>query len=537
VQATTLPQPVIPDTFVAPGISVAWNYDTSNSVQIKIYDRSNCETGYRIYRGSGVSSPFTLIAELISTNPSQHDTIVYFDSAVAPDAWYWYKVAAYKQSDSIFSVACSTYTLKSQQPQQIPVFTELSTFPISDSNGWTALAGDSIIMHEKNDPAGKFTTINIANPASPLFAGYIDSSILIAYPQQTLIPAYLKFGVSNGYGPTGTHVLGLNNSNTILVVQDSAVQLFDITNNSLSSIATFICSGLTGILLLNDSMIGALYTFSQQVVFQYPDSTANFLYPIKVNKSGFIKHTAIPISINGIFCNIDACYSKSSLSYVRGAHNSIMINGISSSFPLGVSEGGTWIAPQVQIYDTGLKKSVFLGDDVDTITPNSGYYFSPTQFLSMNTNNIYAEDIMDLHAYKTALALNAVLPDSLHSRQSVLVDTVNKRLYIFYPTAMVTYSYSLSPMAVRNGLPLAQLAQIGIKIITDETRSGVTIVLPQNSRRADLFFSDLSGRMVDKMLSITSNAVVWRPKAQAMGCYIVSAKIGEERYTARFMAR
>jgi hypothetical protein len=144
---------------------------------------------------------------------------------------------------------------------------------------------------------------------------------------------------------------------------------------------------------------------------------------------------------------------------------------------------------------------------------------------------------MDLHAYKTALALNAVLPDSLHSRQSVLVDTVNKRLYIFYPTAMVTYSYSLSPMAVRNGLPLAQLAQIGIKIITDETRSGVTIVLPQNSRRADLFFSDLSGRMVDKMLSITSNAVVWRPKAQAMGCYIVSAKIGEERYTARFMAR
>ena len=102
VQVTTLGLPVVPDTFVAPGISVLWNYDTSKSVQIKIADYSNCETGYRIYRSAGFSSPFSMIAQIVSAQPANEGTIIFKDTTVAVNTWYRYQAAAYLGSDSVF---------------------------------------------------------------------------------------------------------------------------------------------------------------------------------------------------------------------------------------------------------------------------------------------------------------------------------------------------------------------------------------------------------------------------------------------------
>jgi len=43
-------------------------------------------------------------------------------------------------------------------------------------------------------------------------------------------------------------------------------------------------------------------------------------------------------------------------------------------------------------------------DGIDTsrsFNANSGYYLSRTQFLSLDTNHVFAEDIMDLNSYRT----------------------------------------------------------------------------------------------------------------------------------------
>jgi hypothetical protein len=61
--------------------------------------------------------------------------------------------------------------------------------------------------------------------------------------------------------------------------------------------------------------------------------------------------------------------------------------------------------------------------------------------------------------------------------------------------------------------------------------------LPNHSCAADLCFYDLAGRIVDRMENVTSNAVLWRPKAKTMNCYIVMVKTGGQKYTAKFMVR
>jgi hypothetical protein len=52
-----------------------------------------------------------------------------------------------------------------------------------------------------------------------------------------------------------------------------------------------------------------------------------------------------------------------------------------------------------------------------------------------------------------------------------------------------------------------------------------------------VFFYDISGRVVDKMLGVNSNAVVWRPNSRITGCFIVQVTSGSEECSAGFLVR
>ena len=103
----------VPDTFVAPKIILGPNNNWEPTYcEIFIYDQSNCETGYKIFRDSGSSSGhYTLIAQTTSLNPASHDTISFSDYTVLWNSIYFYKVETYNASDSIFSSPLGLYLL------------------------------------------------------------------------------------------------------------------------------------------------------------------------------------------------------------------------------------------------------------------------------------------------------------------------------------------------------------------------------------------------------------------------------------------
>ncbi len=181
---------------------------------------------------------------------------------------------------------------------------------------------------------------------------------------------------------------------------------------------------------------------------------------------------------------------------------------------------------------------IFQGVDTTNLysfTANTGYYLAPTQFINLNDTALWAEDIADLNGYQTALSSNAVLQDTLTNPQNVLLDTVNKRVFIVCQHNLSSYSYSFGEVGVKHTGDQQLKISGGLRILP--VPSGVAIIFPQTARHADLTFYDLSGRMVDRLTAMGSNAVLWRQKSHGSGCFIVHAKINGESYSAKFMAR
>jgi hypothetical protein len=101
----------------------------------------------------------------------------------------------------------------------------------------------------------------------------------------------------------------------------------------------------------------------------------------------------------------------------------------------------------------------------------------------------------------------------------------------------MSYTYAFSTAGVKPANAQHLKLPGNFRILSSAGQSGITIVFPETTRHADLAFYDLSGRMVDRLTATGSNAVLWRPKTHASGCYVVSAKINGESYSARFMVR
>ncbi|MBN1130463.1 MAG: fibronectin type III domain-containing protein [Chitinispirillaceae bacterium] len=553
VQVTTLARTTI---FNQPSISVHWNYDTSTSVRIRISDNANCETGYRIYRDQEFSSSFSLIAQITSTNPERMDSVVWFDNTASANTWYNYKVAAFTIIDSIFSAPCSTYTFKGQQPQQTVQFLKLSDFPVScDSTGWSARSGDTIVLKENPSPAGMFSVIDVKDSAHPVFVGYIDSATALAYPLRSLIPVYLKSAsnICNSY--TKTRVITFQDR--ILVLSINQLQMYQIQDTNLVLIDSMTIT--TGnkenrILLLNDTLLAVLYVKHYDYMTTWRDST--FFYTIGISSSGltsFPEHL-LETAYTAYTGGRNECYRP----YIQGFSDNKILVPIDCYYSFGM--GGTtksyWRNLEIDDHFSN-RNIVFTDSSPYANAYNTGHYISSTENLCTNAFIIYAysahnatapapsdtatelfvSHVGDPHPYATAQSNNAIYRDDIHrqnSLQNILLDTLNKRVFLICNNNMTILGYERHANRVIDNGTIPRTAQ-RIAVSRGPMASSVTIVLPSHSRSCDLYFYDLSGRVVDRMTGVTSNAVLWRPKTRTIGCYLVMVRSGGEQYTAKFM--
>ena len=184
--------------FQTPTLSVSWDIFDPVAIQVSLSDRSNCESGYRIWRAENGSNNFTSIADFPSIDPSHLGSgISLHDSSISINKWYTYKVEVYRSDSSIFSYNASCFTLKPENSKQIIRFNKVNEQPLTLS-GWSARTGDSIILKERNTE--KYSVFNIRDKKVPRFDGYIDSSILISSSFASVIPAHLKFNIGKDCG-------------------------------------------------------------------------------------------------------------------------------------------------------------------------------------------------------------------------------------------------------------------------------------------------------------------------------------------------
>jgi hypothetical protein len=510
------------DVFKAPSMSLFWDYDTSHSVKITIYDSSNCETGYRIYRRSDSSFPYVRIAQIVSAVPARNDIITFFDSSTTPNQDYDYIVAAWRPGDSVFAVPASIFTFKSLKPQSLIQFSKLSDFHIALA-GWSARAGDSIVYKDSTSPVGKFNVISMKNPSYPRLVSYLDSATLGTYALQTMIPAYLKFDVYNDYGPGARNVIV--SGNKAVVFRNGKFSMYNYSQSQFTLLDTLgIDDPVLGVLPLNDSMLGI--SEGNTGVYGYVDfSTLN------ISNSKFIQGPVSTIGWWDSHVSYECAYNPC----VRGLINNKIIIPVTwqTSYPdnyFGNDTGGQYVT----LYDinTGSTSDV-PGTFPGTFSSNSGYYFTPKQFLSLDSLHIYSEDIGDLDGYHPGLFSDSLLWDTAAHRHNVLIDTLKKQLFIVYSNNISAFSYSLENIGIKKIDRILSPTRKYLQILSGPGLS-ISILFPQNSHSSDLYFYDLSGRLIDRIVGITSNEVTWRPKCRASGCCFVVVQAGGKIYRERF---
>ena len=507
-------------------LALYWNVDTSQKVSVIIYDSSNCEIGYHIFRGDGNSASLIKIATINSPDPRTRDSIIWIDTTARPNRWYTYRVTAFTAADSLFSDTCVTYTFRDFHSNMVSKFTKTSEFPISVS-GWSAKAGDSIFLKESNSPNGQFSVINVKDPVNPSFAGYIDSIALLAYPTNTLIPAFLKFGVSNSIRSRRAVV---NNGQLFLVTSNRIIRY--TTTSDFALIDSIDLSGSqsgfgSNIFPLNDSIL-CLTRVTMNTNYSFVKATASGLalfpetfssgfsgaaghsFSNQVNVQGFTDSNTIIITRDYIAGSMQTTFKEHNV-YTYDIHSSRLLRQ-STSIPFSETE-------------------------------NTGYYVSTTKSINLHPSTateLFISDVRDSRGYQTALRNNSVYVDPtipLDSLKNILLDTLNKRVFLISSAKLTILSYSSTEIGIlshkitnvtpKRFLTVSPLNGSGIKF----TLSGTAL------KRVDLFIYDFSGRMVDKISSLGTNTIYWKSTVHSGNCFVVVAKIGRERIVSRFILK
>ncbi|MGA3050946.1 MAG: hypothetical protein ABSE00_03390 [Chitinispirillaceae bacterium] len=532
----------IADTFKAPVISLTWIYDTAKSVKITVQDSSNGETGFLVYRADSLSAPFKMVAQAVSANPLTQDSVFIYDSTMAVNSWNIYKVAAYRSGDTLISAPCTTYIYKDLGSRQTIKFTKVGNFAVTDTiGGWSALVGDSIYLKEATTPAGKFTVINVSNPAAPV-RGAIDSTVLLTYPLNTLIPVFIQYSGKTVYDTEGIYgsierifnyqdktLMVSYNSYSFGTVVLPAITVTLLQNSGsnltvLNSFAIYTSGNITtvyfdGVSRFNDSTFGLEY-------WTYGGNGDIYLLPFEISGSQLIQYGDPDIN----HFNITSGQEFNQTNYICGLYdNTILIPDASIYTPTLFG---------LQIYDLTTKTLVNdTASETRGTSQNSGCYFNSTMYFSDDPPYIYATDVRDVNGYATAFANNALYSDTGYgTRQNLFIDTTRQLLFILYKTNLSTFSYKTT-VGVAERQSARPQHSAGVTVIPGSASGGVTIVLHGFSGPAELSFYDMSGRIVDKMTGVTANAVRWRPKTQSTGCYIVSVANAREKSVARFVVR
>ena len=539
-QATTLARN---EVFKKPAIKVYWNFDTSKSVRVTIYDSSNCETGFRIYRDIGFSGTFSRIAEIASVNPGKMDPIVWCDTMISINTWCNYRIAAFKNNDSIYSESCSTYTFHGIEPQKIVKFEKLGEVSVNPTI-WSAQSGDSIICKENPSPAGKYSVINIKDPQHPKFDGYADSLNLLTYPLKTLIPLFVNFNVSNSY----LTKMAFNYKDRILIFKEGVLKMYRIENDMLNFIDSLKININPDMrcLLLNDTLWAMQFYASNGFGDDY------HLYPVYLSASGFS-----PLSEYILGSDFPGYQHQDCIPYVRGIYDNKIFISVDVS---GGGQGSYWSWHDETVDDLSAYRRIFLRarEYRQTIrwsysnAFNTGLYISSDKNICTNgfsfgqsgpsevPTELFAADIRYQWSHWFDSLNNAIYRDTVHKQntiQNILLDTLNKRIFLIFQNNLTILGYNYASADIANRPNKFHFSVNRLTIFTSPFAHSATIILPSTSRPSDLYFYDLFGRLIDQITGITSNAVLWRPKVRSSGCYFVVVKSGAERFVEKFILR
>jgi hypothetical protein len=219
-------------------------------------------------------------------------------------------------------------------------------------------------------------------------------------------------------------------------------------------------------------------------------------------------------------------YSWDNYTYYRQTYN--YVNRVMDSTPLNT--------PCADAYNTCRSISS------TKILCTNGFPYSTSCFKPGNVSTeLFAADIGDPHPHATASALGAIYLDTVHRQnqlQNIILDTIKKRVYLIFTNTMSILSYQNVTVGAVSRVEKLFSSQ-SLTILPNSFSSGITIVIPNHSASmvADFSFYDLSGRLVDKIKGIASNAVIWKPQIKSPKSYIVMAKIDGRTFIQKFIMR
>ena len=512
---TTLPHTVLLEK---PSVSLSWEPDISKDVLVTISDYTSGETGYRLFRADGENDPYRLVAQFIGASPGNRGEIEWHDTTISLNKWYKYRALVYYSNDSLFSDSCMILTFCAIPLSPAILFEKICEFPVAGSNGWSAIVGDSLYLKESVSPADKFTIINVKDPANPKFDGYIDSSVLESYPMETMIPIYLKTGVFNKY--KAIHVTKYKD--LVLATQkdkDHAMYLYKIEGDTL--------------IIINGTsvMIGTQYIPFGTNFYRSDDSTVAISY-YRPRASGDYKCCTI------FQLTTDGFHSKGTTEFERDT-GYFTVHGFFESMLLLSTTNDT--SGRYNIFAKDMQsnrtyKFIHTGPIADVY--NTGVALAPHIALYTNGPEFFAAHVADYKGYETAKNDSAVYLDSAHlddPLQNVLADTISRKVYLIYSNTLSILNYYPEYSRISNR-PMSSTSSIGkYAIITRRNGADITIILPSNSRHADLCFYDLNGRVIEKFMGIKSNAVSWKPRSR--GCFIAMLKSGKNVLTERIVVK
>lgn len=381
---------------------VEWNCDFSKYPKLVIIDSSKSEKGYHIYRKDEASPTFSKIIEIVSRNPFSTDSIIAYDSSVSNNKMFDYYAVAYNQTDSLIVDTVSIFTYHEVYPSSVKKLSKVSEYPIS-SGGWSARAGDSVILKENNSPADKYTVINIRTPENPEFKGYIDSSTLMTYQANTLIPFFLKYGVSNS--SMSQNVIFYNNYLLVKTNSDS-LNMYKHNGTEYSFQSTFPALGISKLFRVNDLLI---YSHNSQYNF----SLSSYQYSIlHIHPSGRLRPLSTAFENRSRSGMGASGYLEHTIMGVSGETN--LVIGIDEYYlSAGTKNCNHWVA----IYNTAADQMTKMySDDYLSETINTGFYISKDEFIGLHSKNnileLFVSPISNTRGYRIAAWNNSIYKDS-----------------------------------------------------------------------------------------------------------------------------
>ena len=448
---------------------------------------SRVADGYRIYRRIAGSDEEKLIGAFTNADTSG-GTYIFNDSSLLQDHWYFYKVEAFNETDSVR--ATSQIFAISPMPEDDTIHFELAgRIPLSTflGGGGARVVGDTVFVQEydliNSEKINKISMIGIQDPQNPEYLGPASDSLLFEYSAQyAFMDTFLTnsaTSVAKYYGVPA----GINTSRYTLA------KVYVFAGRIGGCLGTQIRSRSQG------SIIDTSDLCSNWIV---GDSVFALACDDPTSESKSLNWEIFTISDNGK--DFRRCYTlRQSLSVAMTSHE-------------------------------------------DLRTLENIFFFYPYLF-SFGFSNTMLLDVRDIRQLDSSMHVGQIpYREETGSVQSVLFDPDRSLLMIFYPKEMDIYTFDKKlefnkEEAVsnkisgqhRNKLPTIQ----GLHTIVAQNR--IQVILPDFDGPYSVYMFNLQGRNVSEIRNV-SDRIVDLPRV-ARGVYFLTARSRNTRLSKTVIVR